>query len=352
MKSAADAATKQNIHLTAAKCGEEDRLPFHPAVEMISDNAGVFKRQTLPDLVGGTAWVFSRAEAEGQFDYLFIDEAGQVSLAMLVAMAPSASNLILLGDQMQLSQPIRGVHPGESGTSILEYYLENHATIAEDRGIFLPTTWRMRPEICSFISNAIYDGKLGHELYTETRSMHFTKPTKYLHRSTGLVYVPVDHEGNTYESEEEIGAIEQIVSELIGQNLVQDGHSPRLISADDILVVAPFNLQVRRLKTALPGIRVGTVDKFQGQQAPVVLFSMTASDGDASPRGMEFLFDKHRLNVAISRAQILAVIVASPKLERTRCAKLEQIPLVNIFCRAVHEGSRRLARRGAGERVA
>ncbi|MGH2508585.1 MAG: DEAD/DEAH box helicase, partial [Ktedonobacteraceae bacterium] len=352
MKSASEAATQEGIHFTAAKCGEEDRVPFHPAIEIVPDNAAIFKRETLPDLVGGTAWVFSRPEAEGQFDYLFIDEAGQVSLAKLVGMASSASNLILLGDQMQLGQPIRGVHPGESGASILEYYLESHATIPEDRGIFLPKTWRMRPEICSFISKAIYDGRLGHELVTETRSIHFTKPSKYLYRSTGLVYVAVDHEGNAYESEEEVRAVEQIVRELIGQTLEQPGHPSRLISKDDILVVAPFNLQVRKLKIALPGIRVGTVDKFQGQQAPVVIFSMTASDGDASPRGMEFLFDKHRLNVAISRAQILAVLVASRKLERTRCTKLEHIPLINMFCRAAYEGSQWLTQAEPGMHIA
>jgi uncharacterized protein len=352
MKSAAEAATKLGLHFTAAKCGEDDRVPFHPSIEIIPENPAVFQRQTLPDLVGGTAWVFSRPEAQGRFDYLFIDEAGQVSLAKLVGMAPSASNLILLGDQMQLSQPIRGVHPGESGTSILDYYLQEHATVPEDLGIFLPKTWRMRPEICSFISNAVYDGRLEHELCTETRSIHLSKAAKYLHRSVGLLYVPVEHEGNTCESDEEVEVVRNIVAELIGQTLEQVGQSPRLISADDILVVAPFNLQVRKLKVGLPGVRVGTVDKFQGQQAPVVVFSMTTSDGEAAPRGMEFLFDKNRLNVAISRAQILTVLVASPTLERARCAKLEQIPLINMFCRAVHEGSQRLAQGEAGARVA
>jgi superfamily I DNA and/or RNA helicase len=146
----------------------------------------------------------------------------------------------------------------------------------------------MRPEICSFISNAFYDGRLTHEQFTETRSIHLSKPCTYLRRSSGLLYVPVEHEGNTYESDEEAETVRKIVAELIGQTLEQAGQRPRLISADDILVVAPFNLQVRKLRTALPGVRVGTVDKFQGQQAPVVIFSMTASEGDASPRGMDF----------------------------------------------------------------
>ncbi len=128
---------------------------------------------------------------------------------------------------MQLSQPIRGVHPGESGTSILDYYLQDHATVPEDLGIFLPKTWRMRPEICSFISNAVYDGRLEHELCTETRSIHLSKAAKYLHRSAGLVYVPVEHDGNTYESDEEVEVVQKVVAELIGQTLEQAGQLSR-----------------------------------------------------------------------------------------------------------------------------
>jgi uncharacterized protein len=157
------------------------------------------------------------------------------------------------------------------------------------------------------------------------------------------VYVPVEHDSNTYESDEEVGVVQEVVADLIGQTLEEAGHPTRVVSGDDILVVAPFNLQVRKLKAALPLLRVGTVDKFQGQQAPVVIFSMTASEGDASPRGIEFLFDPHRLNVAISRAQVLAVIVASTKLEITRCSRLEQMQLVNAFCRAAQAGSLRAA---------
>ncbi len=352
MKSAADAATKLGLHFTGAKCGEEDRVPFHPAIEIISDSKAVFQGQTLPDLVGGTAWVFSRPEAQRKFDYLFIDEAGQVSLAKLVGMAPSTSNLVLLGDQMQLNQPIRGIHPGESGASILDYYLQDYATVPEDLGIFLSKTWRMRPEICSFVSSAFYDGRLEHEPFTETRCLHLTRPTKHLQRSAGLVYVPVEHDGNTCESDEEVELVREVVAELLGQTFEHAGHAPRVISVDDILVVAPFNLQVRKLKGVLPDLRIGTVDKFQGQQAPIVVFSMTASEGDASPRGMEFLFDKNRLNVAISRAQILAVIVASSKLEQTRCHTLEQMQLVNLFCRAVYERSSSAAHERAGSLVA
>lgn len=338
MKAAAQAADIRGIAFTGAKCGEEDREQFHPSIQILDKNRDLFE-DGLPDLVGGTAWVFSYPEASGQFDYLFIDEAGQVSIANLAGMAPASKNLVLLGDQMQLSQPVQGVHPGESGASTLDYYLQEHATIPDDMGIFLPTTYRMHPEICGFISNAFYEGRLKHEECTLDRSIRFERPQRHVLRSAGIAFIPVDHAGNGYESEEEVEVVREVIQDLIGQTFEEHGKVSRPISETDILVVAPFNLQVRRLKAALPGIRVGTVDKFQGQQAPVVIFSLTASEGDASPRGIEFLFDRNRLNVAISRAQVLAIVVASPKLEITRCSRLEQMQLVNLFCRAAQAGT-------------
>jgi uncharacterized protein len=259
-------------------------------------------------------------------------------------MAPAARNIVLLGDQMQLNQPIQGVHPGESGTSILEYLLQDHATVPPDRGIFLPETWRMRPEICRFISDGVYESRLQPNPITSERRIRFNGGSRhYIHREAGLVFVPVDHHGNTYDCPEECEVVRSIVAELTAHEFQSSDGSVRRLGVSDILVVAPFNLQVRRLAVALPGVRVGTVDKFQGQQAPVVIFSMTSSDGDASPRGIDFLFDKHRLNVAISRAQVLAVIIGSPRLERTRCSRLEQLRLVNLYCRALEPGIRRTA---------
>jgi uncharacterized protein len=200
----------------------------------------------------------------------------------------------------------------------------------------------MRPEICGFISEAVYDGRLKSEACTLERSIRFMGPVQHVRRPAGIAYVPVDHSANTYECDEEVAVILEIVAELTGHVLEQSGTGPRPITPGDIVVVAPFNLQVRKLKTALPGVSVGTVDKFQGQQAPVVIFPMTSSNGDA-PRGIEFLCDKHRLNVAISRAQILAVVVGSPALERTHCSNLEQMRALNVYCRAVEDGSLRTA---------
>lgn len=199
----------------------------------------------------------------------------------------------------------------------------------------------MRPEICEFISDAVYDGRLKSDACTSDRSIRLRGPVQYVPQPAGIVYVPVDHSGHTYDCDEEAEFIRRIVAELCGHMLEERSAAPRAITVNDILVVAPFNLQVRKLQPVLGGVRVGTVDKFQGQQAPVVIFSMTSSEGDASPRGIEFLFDKHRLNVAISRAQVLAVVVGSPALERTRCSNLEQMQAVNTYCRAVESGASR-----------
>jgi len=133
--------------------------------------------------------------------------------------------------------------------------------------------------------------------------------------------------------------VAEIVGELLAQFLTDTNQPERPITRDDILVVTPYNLQVRKLTEMLPGIRVGTVDKFQGQEAAVVIYSMCASSGDASPRGIEFLFSKNRLNVAISRTQTLAIVVGNPALARTSCSTLEQMQLVNVFCRAVEAGA-------------
>ena len=291
-------------------------------------------------LIGGTVFAFIDMAAAGTLDYLFVDEAGQVSVANLVAMGPAAKNLVLLGDQMQLGQPIQGSHPGESGRSTLEYLLQEHATIPADFGIFLPRTWRLHPKLCHFISGAVYDERLGCESHTVDRVLDLgPNPPEWLSRNAGLICVPVEHEGNVYESEEEEDRIAALARDLMTLRLRTKDGSLRPLTGADILVVAPYNLQIRRLERRLAPIRVGTVDKFQGQEAPVVIFSMCASSGDSSPRGIEFLFSRNRLNVAISRAQTMAVVVGSPALVRTRCSSVDQIRLVNVYCRAVEEGT-------------
>ena len=340
MAEAAKVATKIGAKFQGVKIGgdEEEGGGIHPRIHWAKAAKDVFAFGALPNLIGGTAWAFSHQLAAGQLDYLFVDEAGQVSTANLVGMSPSTTNIVLIGDQMQLSQPIQGSHPGESGTSTLEYLLQERRTIPEDLGIFLGKTWRLHPAICKFISGAVYDDRLRNQPVTATRELRFgSAKRRWITKTAGLLYIPVEHEGNTYECEEEGACIGELVDELLGQRIVTDNGSTRALTKDDILVVAPYNLQVRLLAAMLPEVRVGTVDKFQGQQAPIVIYSMCASSGDASSRGIEFLFCRNRLNVAISRAQTLAIVVAHPSLVRTHCSSIEQMELLNIYCRAVQE---------------
>ena len=287
-------------------------------------------------VVGGTAWAFSRAELEQQFDYLFIDEAGQFSLANVVAVGLSAANLVLVGDQMQLAQPVQGSHPGESGRSGLEYLLDGHDTIPPDFGVFLAATRRLHPEICRFISDAVYESRLEPHPSTAKRSLIRPKGGKGLGRTSGVVFIPVEHEGNAQCSDEEVDIISAITKELLDWRFVGPDGTSRKLSLADILLVAPYNMQVRSLQRRLgPEARVGSVDKFQGQEAPVVVVSMCASSLEDCPRGAEFLLNPNRINVAVSRAQCLAIVVGCPAIMTARCQSIEQMRLVNLFCRLV-----------------
>jgi uncharacterized protein len=290
-------------------------------------------------LVAGTAWLFSRADFQQQFDYLFVDEAGQVSLANLVALGQCARNIVLLGDQMQLGQPTKGTHPGRSGESTLEYLLNGHATIAADRGIFLDTSYRMHPAICGFISDAIYDGRLRAAESAAGQGLVLGADAADALAASGIRYVPVVHEGNAQSSDEEAREVAALYGSLMRQRYLDNTGRAVPITPDDVLVVAPYNVQVNTLRQALPeGARVGTVDKFQGQEAQVVIISMATSSGETMPRDMEFLFSRNRLNVAVSRAKSLAILVASPALLSVRCQTPEQMALVNTLCWVAEAG--------------
>ncbi|HLG54375.1 MAG TPA: TM0106 family RecB-like putative nuclease [Vicinamibacterales bacterium] len=287
-------------------------------------------------LIGGTAWQFSREAMDGRLDCLFIDEAGQVSLADTVAMGTAARNLVLLGDPQQLPQVRQGIHPGESGRSVLEHLLAGRATVPEDRGVFLDRTWRMHPDVCAFISQLSYEARLRS---AEGRDrQRITSPGL---DGAGLRFLPVEHAGNAQASVEEANAVAVAVRGLLAGGTFTDVDGQvRKLTVRDILVVAPYNMQVRCLREALPaGIEVGTVDKFQGREAPVVVFSMASSSGEDVPRGLEFLFSRNRFNVAISRAKALAVLVCSPRLLDVPCRKVDQIRLVNSLCRFAENAS-------------
>ena len=286
------------------------------------------------NLLAGTAWLFAHEYFVDQLDYLFIDEAGQVALANVVAMSTSTKNLILIGDQMQLGQPVQGTHPGDSGLSVLEYLLGNESTIPIEKGIFLSETRRLRPSICKFISEAFYDGRLIAHKDTINRILNLKNcglPNE------GIKFIDVEHEGCSQKSIEEGNVINEIYHQLLNQE-IDDSGMIRQITEKDILVVTPYNVQVNYLRSILPkNARVGTVDNFQGQEAPIVIISMVTSSAEYLPRNIEFLYSKNRLNVAISRAQCLAIIIANPKLLEVPCKTIEQIKMVNSFCKAYSE---------------
>lgn len=285
-------------------------------------------------LVAGTAWVFARTDLDAGLDYLFVDEAGQVSLANIVAMGVSARNIVLIGDQMQLAQPIQGDHPGGSGQSALQHLLQGAATVPVDRGVFLPTTRRMHPRICSFISNAVYEGRLKPDKSTKVQAVLVDKSLDpEVLAEAGVRFVEVVHEGCAQRSPAEAARLARTYAALLGQRWRDNDGVERTIGIDNILVVSPYNMQVNLLRDTLPaGARVGTVDKFQGQEAACVLISMTTSSGEDLPRQIEFLYSRNRLNVAISRAKCLAVVYASPRLLEVSCSAVIQMELVNTLC--------------------
>jgi len=284
-------------------------------------------------LIAGTAWLFARLDLDQALDYLFIDEAGQVSLANVLAMGVCARNVVLVGDQMQLSQPIQGAHPGGSGISGLDHLLGGMATVPLDRGIFLAVTWRMHPDICRFISDAVYDSRLKSDQSTLQQRIDVAGMGDPALAPTGIRFVAVEHSGHAQKSPPEAERLKQAFAAALGKEWINQHGERKTIGLNDILVVSPYNMQVNHLRDILPeGARVGTVDKFQGQEAAVVLISMTTSSGDDMPRNIEFLYSRNRLNVAISRARCLSVVFASPRLLEIPCNTIEQMQLVNTLC--------------------
>lgn len=310
---------------------EEQMLGTRGWIQETLDNKAVTGAHQL---VAGTAWLFAREEHDGAFDYLFIDEAGQVGLANVVAMGVAARNIVLVGDQMQLSQPIQGTHPRGSGLSALQHLLEDHATVPPERGVFLAETRRMHPDLCGFVSAAVYEWRLRSAPGTEGQSLLAdVAADPEAIAPAGLRFVCVDSLGCTQRSLPEADRLAVTYNALLGQRWRDGRGREQAIGLDDILVVSPYNMQVELLKRTLPaGARVGTVDKFQGQEAAVVLISMATSSGDDLPRNVEFLYSRNRLNVAISRARCLAVIYANPRLLDIPCGTIAQMELVNGLC--------------------
>ena len=285
-------------------------------------------------LFAGTSWFFVDPRMNKTLDYLFIDEAGQVALGTTIANATSADNLVLIGDQMQLSQPMRAKHEGYARMSSLDFILEDDDTISTDKGVFLNVTRRLNKKICNYISTSFYDSRLTSDPITETRSVNLKlDPIK----DEGLFYVPIDHNGCSQRSDEEADLVEKVFNKIVNKEYKSENITGK-ISAKDIMVVAPYNAQANNIRERLKkkfkdDVRVGTIDLFQGQEAKVVLISMTTSDVESLPRHKDFFFSRNRLNVAISRAECVAIIIFNENLLLASASSIKEMKLINSFCK-------------------
>jgi predicted RecB family nuclease len=355
-----------------------DNAPAEPAGKTGGSDAQRSGGAPLPQLVAGTAWLFSRPSQRELFDVLFVDEAGQFALANALAVATAATSVVLLGDPQQLSQVTQGMHPVGAGASVLEHLLGGHATVPADRGVLLSTTWRMHPHVTEWVSATSYDGRLAAAPDCGARRVDVVTPRSAAGDEcgakeppgpslvgAGLRVIEVMHDGRSQSSEEEATAIADACNRLLDGGTVtepQRATAPELLAvardvdADtppsptevlrrpgalitrplrprDLMVVAPYNLAVQLIAQHVPdGVRVGTVDTFQGQEASVVFYALTCSSADDVPRGLDFLFDANRLNVAISRAQALAVLVHCPRLLDADCKTLPTMRRVSVMC--------------------
>jgi uncharacterized protein len=324
-------ADRRGAHIRILQRSDDDRGCSASQVRCVSHNTPIVSALAADevDIVAGTSWLFAREEMAGRFETLFVDEAGQLSLANVAAMAGCARNLVLLGDPQQLEQPSQGSHPAGAEASALGHLLDGEETIPGERGLFLDITWRMHPDVCGYISQQFYDSRLfSHPDCASQRVLGDGELS-----GTGLRWIPVEHAGNRSASEQEAVVVARTVSELLGRRWVDRHGVERPLSAADVLVVAPYNAHVAALRRHLPeAVAAGTVDRFQGQEAAVVIYSMATSLAEDIPRGIDFLYSRNRMNVAVSRARCLAIVVCSPQLLRAACAHASDIRLVNALC--------------------
>ena len=288
------------------------------------------------DVLGATAWCWARPDFEQSVDVLIVDEAGQMSLSNVLAAVPAGRSLVLLGDPQQLEQPLQSSHPEGSEVSALYHLLGGEDTMPAERGLFLADTYRLHPDIAKFTSEVYYEGKVGARPGLDQQAIVPRTEAESPFTGSGLLYLPVSHNGNQARSLEEVESIKGIVADLLIHCSWRDDQAlVKPVTERDILIVAPYNAQVSALIEELPALanRIGTVDRFQGQEAPVVIYSMTSSSPGDAPRGMEFLYNRFRFNVATSRARALCILVGSPELFRPECRTPRQMKMANGFCR-------------------
>jgi predicted RecB family nuclease len=331
----AAAETGQPVRCIQKVDGEEDD---QPQLTFVDSNDEIFVGlRGAYDVAAGTAWLWARPEAQESVDVLFVDEAAQMSLANVLAVSHAGKSLVLLGDPQQLDQPTQGTHPEGTSVSALEYMLHGQQTIGSEQGLFLGETWRLHPEICAFTSELFYESRLKAVPSLERQEIR----SKGKIVGSGLRYLPVEHQGNQSSAPEEAQVIAALVADILGSGstwINRDGEE-NPVGLQDILIIAPYNAQVFELQDRIPSGRIGTVDKFQGQEAPIVIYSMTTSTHADAPRGMNFLYDLNRLNVATSRAQCLSIMVCSPALFEPECRTPEQMRMANAFCRYLEMAS-------------
>lgn len=307
---------------------KDETISFWDTPKSTGDVVGALPNYQI---IAGTSFMWCKDGFKDTLDYLFIDEAGQYSLLETIVVSHAAKNVVFLGDHQQLKQPIKGVHPEGTDVSALEHLLEGEKTIAENRGIFLEKTWRMHPAICAFDSEMFYESRL-----TAKDGLEYQQITgNTIYSGSGIIYTSVEHEGNSNSSEEEIDCIEKIVEDLTKGDVfyIDAKKQKHQVVAKDIKIITPYNNNVYELQKRLPNYEIGTVDKFQGQESPIIIYSMASSTPEDAPRGMDFLYSPNRFNVAVSRARALFVLVGSPRLFEPDCHSPNQMKLANPFCR-------------------
>jgi uncharacterized protein len=314
------------------KSSGEDSEFQSRCIDCSGDNDAMLDNEL--QLVAGTSFLFAREHMNAHVHTLFIDEGGQFALADALAVGTAARNLILLGDPNQLPQVSQGAHPPGANASVLSHLLGDDETVQSGMGIFLEHTWRMRPEVNDYISPTFYEGRLEPAAVCSQRSVEL---------GNGIRWLPLDHAGHRQQAPEEARAVRAEIERLL-RTTYEDENGRRMLEPSDIVVVAPYNAHVRCLRQHIPDqqIRIGTVDKFQGQQAAVVFYAMASSSSENVPRGLGFLLSRNRLNVAISRATCRAYLVCSPRLLEVDCKMIEHMRLANALCRYVEAATRAL----------
>jgi len=336
------AADELGIDLQCCQKSDEVEEPQHRLSFARSNEHFFAALRGAASVGGGTAWLWSRADAFETVDVLFVDEAAQMSLANVLAVSQAAKAVVLIGDPQQLDQPMQGTHPEGTDVSALDHILAGERTIPANKGLFLEETWRLHPAICAYTSELFYDSKLHSRDGLQRQAIKGPGPVN----GSGLYFMPVAHNGNQSCSPEEAQAVGHLVRAILAgyATWIDREGQEKPITLDEIIIITPYNAQVFEIQRCLPGARVGTVDKFQGQEAPIAIYSTATSSHADAPHGMEFLYSLNRLNVATSRARCVSILVSSPQIFEAECRTPRQVQLANAFCRYLEMAERLNAR--------